>query len=189
MHSFCASAAINWHFIPPRSPHFGGLWEAGVKSVKGHLKRVLGTHILSYDDLETLLIKIEACVNSRPLTPLSNDPNDLYPLTPAHFLVGQPLSSFPVPDVTHLNTNRLDCWQRIQQLYQSFWKRWSNEYLATLQQRSKWTKDYEPPPPGTLVLIQENFRPPLHWELGRIVEFHPGSDGMARFATVRTPRG
>ena len=67
-----------------------------------------GTRIPSYDQLETLLIKIEACVNSRPLTPLSTDPNDLYPLTPAHFLIGKTLSSFPVPDLTHLKMNRLD---------------------------------------------------------------------------------
>ncbi|XP_075210334.1 uncharacterized protein LOC142317665 [Lycorma delicatula] len=85
-----------WHFIPPRSPHFGSLWEAGIKTIKYHLKQVLGTNILSYDEFETLLIKIEACVNTRPLTSLSNDPNDLSPLTPAHFLTGgNPLSSTP----------------------------------------------------------------------------------------------
>lgn len=189
VHKLCTSVGITWHFIPPRSPHFGGLWEAGVKSVKHHLKRVLGTYILPYDELETLLVKIEACVNSRPITELSNDPNDLNPLTPAHFLVGQSLASFPVPDVSTLNINRLDHWQRIQQLYQIFWRRWSDEYLSTLQQRTKWVKDYTPPSPGSLVLIKEDFRPPLHWDLGRIVELHNGSDGIPRVATIRTSKG
>lgn len=189
LHKLCASLRITWHFIPPHAPHFGGLWEAGVKSVKTHLKRVLGTYILAYDELETLFVKIEACVNSRPITELSNDPNDLNPLTPAHFLIGQALTSFPVSDVTTKNSNRLDHWQRIQQMYQNFWRRWSTEYLSTLQHRTKWTKDYKPPPPGSLVLIKEDFRPPLHWDLGRIVQLHNGADGRPRVATVWTTKG
>ncbi|XP_075210328.1 uncharacterized protein LOC142317658 [Lycorma delicatula] len=132
-HSFCADNGITWHFIPPRFPHFGGFWEAGIKTIKHHFKRVLGTNILPYDEFETLLIKIEACVNTRPLTSLSNDPNDLSPLTPGHFLTGSnPLSSIPSPDLSVVNVNRLDQSQRLQRMYQNFWRRWSNEYLSTL---------------------------------------------------------
>lgn len=58
-----------WHFIPPRSPHFGRLWEAGVKSVKTHLKRVVGNSLLTYEEFLTFLLQIEAMLNSRPLTP------------------------------------------------------------------------------------------------------------------------
>jgi hypothetical protein len=63
-----ANEQISWHFIPLRSPHMGGLWEAAVKSTKGHLKRVIGNVILNYGELNTLLTMIEACLNSRPLT-------------------------------------------------------------------------------------------------------------------------
>lgn len=67
---------IIWHFNPPAAPHFNGLAEAAVKSVKTHLKRVIGETLLTYEELSTLLCQIESCVNSRPLCPISSDPND-----------------------------------------------------------------------------------------------------------------
>lgn len=69
--------SIEWKFIPPRAPSFGGLWEAGVKSVKHHLKRVIpaNTH-LHYENFMTVLTGIEAVLNSRPLSPLSSNPSD-----------------------------------------------------------------------------------------------------------------
>lgn len=76
---------VDWHFIPAYSPHFGGLWEAGVKLVKHHLKRVAGNTLLTYKSCYTLLVQIKAVLNSRPLTPLSTDPADLTPHTPATF--------------------------------------------------------------------------------------------------------
>ncbi|CAI6357328.1 unnamed protein product [Macrosiphum euphorbiae] len=80
----CLPDSIEWHFIPPNAPHMGGLWEACVKSVKYHLHRVMGTECLTFEEVATLLSQIEACLNSRPITSQSNDPNDepLTPLTP-----------------------------------------------------------------------------------------------------------
>ncbi|XP_011687496.1 PREDICTED: uncharacterized protein LOC105449814 [Wasmannia auropunctata] len=90
---------INWHFIPAySSPHFGGLWEAGIKSTKHHLKRVASNSSLTFEEFYTLITQIEAILNSRPLTPMSTDPNDLIPLTPAHFLIGKTLNSVADPD-------------------------------------------------------------------------------------------
>lgn len=88
---FLAQDKIIWHFIPARSPHMGGIWEATIKSVKFHLRRVLGNAFLHYEEMYTLLVQIEACLNSRPLAPLSNHPDDFMPLTPAHFLIGDSL--------------------------------------------------------------------------------------------------
>jgi hypothetical protein len=56
--------------------------------------------------MNTLLIRIEACLNSRPITPISSDPNDLQPLTPGHFLIGEPLNCFPEYDFTEVPINR-----------------------------------------------------------------------------------
>uniref|UniRef100_A0ABD2WKH1 Integrase catalytic domain-containing protein n=1 Tax=Trichogramma kaykai TaxID=54128 RepID=A0ABD2WKH1_9HYME len=79
---------IEWHFTPPYAPNFGGLWEATVKSCKGHLKRVIGENFLTYEELITLVIQIEGCLNSRPLGYLSSNEEDPIALTPGHFLIG-----------------------------------------------------------------------------------------------------
>lgn len=103
---------IEWKFIPPTSPHMGGLWEAGVKSCKYHLRRV--TAQFTFEELSTVLVQIKACVNSRPLSSMSEDPMDLQPFTPAHFLVGELLTSLPELDVNEIPCNRLSRWQMIQ---------------------------------------------------------------------------
>ncbi|XP_029178457.1 uncharacterized protein LOC114946196 [Nylanderia fulva] len=59
-----ASDRITWHFMPPSAPHFGGLWEAGVRSVKHHLRRVIGAHTLTFEEFSTVLCNVEACLNS-----------------------------------------------------------------------------------------------------------------------------
>ncbi|XP_072400853.1 uncharacterized protein [Diabrotica undecimpunctata] len=67
---------INWKFTPPFSLHFGGLWEAGIKSIKHHLRRVAKDLILTYEELYTILVEIEAILNSRPLSSLSDSVHD-----------------------------------------------------------------------------------------------------------------
>ncbi|XP_014241346.1 uncharacterized protein LOC106662057 [Cimex lectularius] len=85
--------SIEWSFIPPSAPHFGGLWEAAVKSLKYHLTRVLDHQPFTFEELCTVAIKIEAILNSRPLYAMSSDPDDYSMLTPGHFLVGDALVS------------------------------------------------------------------------------------------------
>ncbi|GFU83613.1 uncharacterized protein TNCV_1051741 [Trichonephila clavipes] len=93
--NFVTQESIIWHFIPPTAAHIGGLWEAGIKSTKQLLIKTMKSAVLNFEELVTLVTQIEACLNSRPLTPLSNDPQDLQPLTPGHFLIGAPMASFP----------------------------------------------------------------------------------------------
>ncbi|KAJ0169427.1 hypothetical protein K1T71_015014 [Dendrolimus kikuchii] len=81
-----ANEGTEWKFIPPQAPNFGGLWEAGVRSAKKHLKRVIGDSTLTFEELTTVLTQIEACLNSRPLSYLSENSDDPEPLTPGHFL-------------------------------------------------------------------------------------------------------
>jgi hypothetical protein len=99
---------IEWRFNPLGAPHFGGLWEAGVKSVKHHLHRVLGPSCPTYEELSTLIIQIEACLNSRPLTAISSSPDDLNALTSGHFLTGAALNAVKEADLLPLKTGRLD---------------------------------------------------------------------------------
>lgn len=167
----------------------GGIWEAGIKSIKSHLRRVIGNQYLTFEGLYSVLVQIEAILNSRPLIPLSSDPSDFTALTPAHFLVGRTLTSVPNPDVTHIPTARLSHYQQLQHMVQHFWKRWSTEYISTLQQRTKWKQDVSSISKGTLVLLKEENRPPLKWNLGRIVDLHPGTDDIVRVVSVRTVKG
>lgn len=188
--SLVSKENIEWSFIPPYSPHFGGLWEAGVKSVKYHLKRVLANARLTFEEFNTILCQIEAMLNSRPLSPLSSDPNYLLPLTPAHFLIGRPLVAVPEPSLQDVPTNRLKRFQVLQQLCQHFWKRWEKEYIAELQGRQKWrSMKPEQLKENTLVLIKEDHTLPTQWKLGRILEVHPGSDGINRVASIKTAQG
>lgn len=110
------SQDIQWHFNVPSVLHHSGLCEAVVKSTKMHLKRMGGAHLFTFEELATLLAKIAACLNSRPLTPISNDPSDLR--TPYEgYLADGP-------------TNRLSAWQKIQKLQQEFWIRYAQEYIT-----------------------------------------------------------
>ena len=186
---FCSNNNIKWHFIPPRSPHHGGIWEAGVKSVKYHLKRVVKDSVLSFEELTTMSAQVEACLNSRPLTPMSTDPNDFEALTPGHFLVLQPLSTLPDHNLIDLQTNRLTSWQKIQQIVQLFWSRWSTEYLNELQQRKKWTKEQDNIKVNDLVLIKEENLPCTQWLLGRVITVREGKDKKVRVVTIKTKSG
>lgn len=190
LENFSAEEHLTWHFIPPRAPNFGGLWEAAVKSTKTHLKRVVGEAHLTYEEMYTLLTQIESILNSRPLTPISTDPNDLSFLTPGHFLIGDSFRSLPEPDLTQLPANHLSSWQRVEQIRQHFWKRWHKEYLNQHQQRTKWqASNGKPLSVGQMVIIKEDNLPPLRWILGRIEKVYPGADGIVRAASVRTAKG
>ncbi|KAF0745786.1 Uncharacterized protein FWK35_00034883, partial [Aphis craccivora] len=180
---------ITWHFIPPSAPHFGGLWESAVKSAKHHLTRVLKDAKLTLVELQTLLCQVEACLNSRPLTPISNDPNDLQALTPAHFLIGGPMLSYPEPDLSQEESNGLRRWRFVQFLMQDFWQRWHKEYLPQLQTRGKWTSGTSPLKLNDIVIVKEDNLPPARWKLARIISVHPGSDGRIRVVTVRLANG
>ena len=91
-------SCTSWHFILPASPHFGGLWEAAVKSTKRHLHRIIGEQILTFIEYSTLLCRIEAYLNSRRFIPLSDDASELQRLTPAHFLIQRCSFLVPQPD-------------------------------------------------------------------------------------------
>lgn len=182
---------VQWHFNAPAWPTAGGLWEAAVKSMKYHLRRVLGDQKLTYEEFTTLLAKIEACMNSRPLCQLTEDPEEFYNyLTPGHFLTGGPTMSLPRADYTeqnHIDLRRR--WQLTEHMYQQFWKNWSSDYLTQLQTRSKWNNPKKNLNEGDVVLVRDNNLPPGKWAMGRVLELHPGADGYVRVTTIKTQNG
>ncbi|XP_063979914.1 uncharacterized protein LOC135163938 [Diachasmimorpha longicaudata] len=159
IHAHLTDKGITWRFTPPLSPHFGGLWEAGVKSFKHHLKRICDD-LVTLEQFNTLVIEIEAILNSRPLTPISTDPNDLIALTPGNFLTGDSLMSLPEPDVKDVPPNRLSTWEFIQKKQQEFWQRWHKEYINEQNIRHKWDQGSHNIKEGSLVIIREDNLPP-----------------------------
>ena len=130
---FCSAQNIQWRFIPERAPHFGGLWEAAVKGVKIHLKHVVSNVKLTFEEYSTVLAQVEACLNSRPLTPLPSEGDIIEVLTPGHFLIGKPLEALPDPPVSYRSISLLRRWHMCQALVRHFWQRWSREYIVTLR--------------------------------------------------------
>ncbi|XP_047538689.1 uncharacterized protein LOC125072207, partial [Vanessa atalanta] len=101
----------------------------------------------------------------------------------------QPLVAIPEPNVTNEKLNRWTRWQLLSNIVQHYWQRWSQEYLHTLQQRSKWTESRNNVKIGSLVVLKEDNLPPLQWRLGVIENTHLGKDGVVRVVSVRTAQG
>ncbi|XP_046595309.1 uncharacterized protein LOC107218924 [Neodiprion lecontei] len=186
---YLSKKEITWHFNPPYSPHFGGIWEAIVKSFKRHFLRVVGTETLTFEQLTTLATEIEAILNSHLLTPLSSDINDLLPLTPAHFLIGNTMTSSPQQNFSDIPPNRLSIWQNIRRMRQSFWDRWHKEYLSELNAHYRWTTWCHAIKKGSFILIRDDNLPPMQWRMDRVTTIHPGADGVIRVVSIRTAKG
>ena len=157
-----------------------------MKSFKHHFKRVVGDRLFTFEEINTFTIEIEAILNSRPLCSMSSDPNDPQALTPAHFLIGQPITLLPEENLISVSDNRLTSWRIISKARQSFWKRWYREYLSELQIRQKWFTNGPNMQKNTIVLLKDKNLPCARWRLGRIMEVYPGDDGIIRTARVRT---
>ena len=187
--AFCSSQHISWKFIPEHAPHFGGLWEAAVKSMKRHVKRIISDVKLTFEEFTTLLNQVEACMNSRPLGPLPDAGDGLEPLTPGHFLIGKPLESLPDPADSYRSLSLLRRWHLCQSLLRHFWARWSSEYLITLNRFTKWKCPSRNLAVGDIVVLREDGLVPCKWQLARVVQIHAGNDGIVRVATVKTQTG
>ena len=180
---------INWKFTTPRASHAGGIYESGIKSMKHHLKRLMGDRCFTFEQFQTVLCKIEAVLNSRPLTPMSDDPNDLQALTPGHFLIGRPLVAKPERNLLPANTSRLNKWEQVQQVQQQFWQKWYQDYLQTLQTRPKNFQEKVDFAINDMVIVKDSNLPPQKWVLGRIIKLFPDKSRVVRNVRVRTPTG
>jgi len=157
--------------------------------MKYHLRRKLGAHVATYEEMCTLLVEIEACLNSRPLCALSDDPFNPTYLSPGHFIIGEPIAQLPAVDFTDVQCNRFSRWQTYQQQLQQFWQQWSFDYLQGLQQRQRWQKTTPNLQPGGFVLLREDNTTPLYWPTAVINDINPDKDGIVRVVTLRNPKG
>lgn len=145
--------------------------------------------MLTFEEMTTVLTQIEACLNSRPICRLSDDNTDTQALTPAHFLVGEPLVTPAQRDWTATPENRLKRWKLLERMAQDFWKRWQEEYLDQLLSRSKWKIDEKNASVDDVVLVRADNAAPTQWPMGRIVRTYTGADGLVRSVDVKCANG
>lgn len=128
---------IQWIFNPPGASK----WERQIRTIRRILASVLSEFPDWMDDetLRTLFCEVEGIVNSQPLTTLSDNPDDLNPLTPNHVLGIESGFIVPPPGIFQREDAHLrQRWRRVQHFANVFWKRWSQEFLMSLQERIKW---------------------------------------------------
>jgi hypothetical protein len=183
---FSTAQKIRWSFNPPSAPWWGGFWERMVGMVKVLLRRVLGRASLSYEELQTVLCDCEGVINSRPLCYVSEDVEDLIPLTPAMFL--HETRSWEVPDLDHLESHGFGRrYAYRQKLRDDLRSRFRKEYLGALSYRG--VKRNQFVKVGDVVLIGSDNTRRLDWPLARILECIPGRDGIVRVVKMKTATG
>ena len=189
---------VEWQFIPKRAPWYGGFWERLIGLTKTSLKKVLGHSQIDMETLQTVVTEIENILNNRPLTYPSSDINDLEALTPAHILYGRRISTLPYPQLEiedinnptfmgHLELNKRA--KRQIQLIQHFWKRWRTEYVTSLREFHKFTKNNEQRIKLGDVVQIHNDSPRINWKLGVVTELFRGNDGLVRSVKIKTSNG
>ncbi|XP_062709889.1 uncharacterized protein LOC134288601 [Aedes albopictus] len=182
-------AKTRWHFIPPASPHMGGVWERMVRSIKAAMEGLRHLRSPTEEVFQTLCTEAESMMNSRPLTYIPLETSDQEALTPNHFLL---LSSSGVKQMvktpTDEGTGLRSDWDQCQLLLDRFWTRWIREYLPTITRRTKWFEDVKPITEGALVFIV-NDKERNSWVRGKVVKLIPGADGRIRRADVQVSGG
>ena len=187
IHEHLLQQNVQWLFNPPAGSHHGGVWERCIRTVRKVMKALVKEQILDEEGLSTLLCEVEAIVNGRPLTKLSDDPRDAAPLTPNHLLLLHAGTTTP-PGLFQRNEIYVRRrWRQVQYLADVFWRRWTREYLPSLQQRQKWGKESRNLEVGDVVLILNESTPRSSWPLGRILDvYHNKQDGLVRSVKLKT---
>ncbi|XP_062415351.1 uncharacterized protein LOC134107519 [Pungitius pungitius] len=177
---------IKWSFNPPGGSHHGGAWERMIRMIRKILCSVLRQQTLDDEGFHTVLCEAEAMLNDRPITKLSEDPNDIEALTPNHLLLlkGKPVLPPGLFDKEDVYARRR--WKQTQYISDLFWKRWIREYLPLLQERQKWNQEKRSFLPGDLVMVVDSSAPRGSWMLGRVLETFPDKRGLVRVVRLKT---
>ncbi|KAK0142399.1 hypothetical protein N1851_019843 [Merluccius polli] len=175
-------------YNPPSAPHFGGVWEREVRSVKAALNFALGGQVPKAEVFATVLVEVEAILNSKPLGYTSSDLADLDPITPNSLLMGRPDTALPLAAYASTDDVSDRTWKYSQAVADQFWRRYPSEYLPNMQGRRKWHRERSNLEVGTPVMLVDPALPRAHWLLGRVKTVVKGKDGRVRSAIVDTCR-
>lgn len=183
---FLQQKSIDWRFNTPIASHMGGVWERQIRSIQRILSALLKEQSIDNESLSTLFCIVESIVNGRPLTTVSSDHKDLEPLTPNHLLLLRQDPVLPPGEFVKEDVYSRRRWKQVQYLADVFWRRWTREYLPSLQLRHKWKHPVRNLEVGDVVILADDNRPKKLWPLGRVTETYPGSDGLVRTPKVTT---
>ena len=184
---FLLQHSTKWIFNPPAGSHHGGVWERCIRTTRKLMNAISKEQTLDDEGLITLMCEVESIINGRPLTKVSDDPNDWEALTPNHFLLlrAGPMLPPGLFDKHDLYTRRR--WRQVQYLADVFWRRWVREYLPTLQQRHRWNRRRRNLSVNDIVLVADESTPRNLWPLGRILEVRKSNhDGLVRSVKLKT---
>ena len=185
-----AQKKIVWKFNPPGAPHFGGIWERLVQSCKKVMIAILDNRSLTDKVLSTTMCLVEQTLNARPLTAVSDDPEDLTALTPNHFLLGRENASAPFMPSSERYHDLRKSFKTAQAYADMIWKRWTREYLPQWNQRSKWSKEHvRNLKEGELGWMVDESVKRCEYKMGRVIQVFKGNDGVVRSARVKMAHG
>jgi hypothetical protein len=172
---------INFIFSPSNSPHWNGVIERFVQAAKRALATVLQSNEVPTDEeLNTALMKVAGYLNNMPIsyTKHATDPRDIDPLTPAHFLMGQPYAEL-APLTEAVATSYTQRFDYITSLLDQFWSRMVRELTTHLRVYAKWSATRREVLVGDVaVLLVDKKR--NHYPLVIVSQVLPGRDGVAR---------
>jgi len=178
---------INWTFNTEKAPWANGISERMVRSVKTPLRIIIGNAKLTYRQMMVILTECEGIINNRPLAMVTNDPDDLTPITPAELVVGRRLDQLPDPNIRQNVTNIQHLWRKRQAVLNGFWKRWSHDYLLAQNCRRKWHNPTNEELKNRVVIIRDDNLSRHDWKVGRILDTVLSKDGLVRTVIVKTP--
>ena len=178
---------IKWIFNPPTASHHGGVWERCIRTIRKVMKALLREQTLDDESLHTLMCEVEAIINGRPITKVSDDPRDNEALTPNHLLLLRAGPLLPPGKFVKEDSYTRRRWRQVQYMADVFWRRWLKEYLPILQQRHKWNQPRKNVQVGDIVLVLQENTPRSLWPLARVIEVHHNrSDGYVRSVKLKT---
>lgn len=187
IHEYLLQQNVEWVFNPPAGSHHGGVWERCIRTVRKIIRAVVREQTLDDESLSTLFCEVESIVNGRPITKASDDPRDMEALTPNHLLLLRSGAMLAPGSFCREDVYSRKRWKQVQYLADVFWRRWTREYLPTLQQRQKWITPRRNFMVNDVVLVVDDTSPRGSWPLARILETHRNSkDGYVRSVTVKT---
>ncbi|XP_053402806.1 uncharacterized protein LOC123550418 [Mercenaria mercenaria] len=185
MRNFTQSQGFQWVFNPPHASHMGGSWERLIGIARRILESMIRTvTTLTHDVLVTLMAEITAIINSRPLVPVSNDPDNPEVLSPSMLLTSKVVyDTICVGDLDVKSLYGVQ-WKRVQYLAEQFWGKWRREYLNTLQNRRKWNYEQQPLCVNDIVLLKDRDVNRISWPMARVTRVFPSKDEKIRTVQI-----